>query len=49
MAFIDIEVGVDSGKVQDYGAIRGDGAMLHSRSAVCLANIVMTKGVIVYL
>ncbi len=30
--FIDTEVGIDSQKVQDYGAVREDGAMLHTQS-----------------
>ena len=33
LVFIDTEVGVDSQKVQDYGAIREDGATLHTQSA----------------
>ena len=33
IAFIDTEVGVDNQKVQDYGAIREDGAVLHTTSA----------------
>ena len=33
ITFIDTEVGVDSQKVQDYGAVRNDGAVLHTQSA----------------
>ena len=33
LAFVDTEVSVDSKKVQDYGAIRDDGAVLHTRTA----------------
>lgn len=33
IAFIDTEVGVQSKKVQDYGAVREDGAVLHTHSA----------------
>ena len=33
IAFIDTEVGVDSRKVQDYGAICEDGATVHTLSA----------------
>ena len=33
IAFINTEVGVDSQKVQDYGAVRNDGAALHTQSA----------------
>ena len=33
IAFIDTEVGVDSQKVQDYGAVRNDGAAIHTKSA----------------
>ena len=32
IVFIDTEVGVDSQKVQDYGAVRNDGAVLHTQS-----------------
>lgn len=32
LAFIDTEVSVDSQKVQDYGAVREDGAVLHTQS-----------------
>ena len=34
IAFIDTEVGFDSQKVQDYGAVREDGAVLHTQSAM---------------
>lgn len=33
MVFIDTEVGIDNQKVQDYGAVREDGAVLHTQSA----------------
>ena len=33
IVFIDTEVGIDSQKVQDYGAVRADGAILHTQSA----------------
>ena len=33
IAFIDTEVGVDSKKVLDYGAVREDGAVMHTQSA----------------
>ncbi len=33
IAFIDTEVGLDSQKVHDYGAVREDGAVLHTQSA----------------
>lgn len=33
IVFIDTEVSVDSQKVQDYGAVREDGAVLHTQSA----------------
>lgn len=33
IAFIDTEVGIDSQKVQDYGAVREDDAVLHTQSA----------------
>ena len=33
IVFIDTEVGVDSQKVKDYGAVRNGGAMLHTQSA----------------
>lgn len=33
IAFIDTEVGIDSQRVQDYGAVREDGAVLHTHSA----------------
>ena len=33
IAFIDTEVGVDSQKVLDYGAVREDGAVMHTQSA----------------
>ena len=33
IAFIDTEVGVDSQRVWDYGAVREDGAVLHTQSA----------------
>ena len=33
IAFIDTEVSLDSRKVQDYGAVREDGAVLHTQSA----------------
>lgn len=33
IAFIDTEVGIDSQKVQDYGAVREDGAFIHTQSA----------------
>lgn len=33
LVFIDTEVGVDSRIVQDYGAVREDGAVLHTHSA----------------
>ena len=32
IAFIDTEVGIDSQKVQDYGAVREDGAFIHTQS-----------------
>ena len=32
IAFIDTEVGIDSRRTMDYGAIREDGAQIHSRS-----------------
>ena len=33
IAFIDTEVGVDSQRVWDYGAVREDGAVMHTQSA----------------
>ena len=33
IAFIDTEVGVDSQRVLDYGAVREDDAVLHTHSA----------------
>ena len=33
LVFIDTEVGINSQKVQDYGAVREDGAVLHTQSA----------------
>ena len=33
IVFIDTEVGIDSQKVQDYGVVREDGAVLHTQSA----------------
>lgn len=33
LVFIDTEVGIDSQKVQDYGAVREGGAVLHTHSA----------------
>ena len=33
IAFIDTEVSIRTHKVEDYGAVRGDGAQLHTRSA----------------
>ena len=33
LTFIDTEVSIDSQKVKDYGAVRDDGAMLHTQSA----------------
>ena len=33
IVFIDTEVGLDSQRVQDYGAVREDGATVHTRSA----------------
>lgn len=33
IVFIDTEIGVDSPKVLDYGAVREDGAVLHTQSA----------------
>lgn len=33
IAFIDTEVGIDNQKVQDYGAVREDGAVMHTQSA----------------
>ena len=33
IAFIDTEVGVDSQKAEDYGAVREDGAVVHTQSA----------------
>ena len=33
IAFIDTEVGLESQKVQDYGVVREDGAVLHTQSA----------------
>ena len=32
IAFIDTEVGLDTKRTMDYGAIRDDGAQIHSRS-----------------
>ena len=32
IAYIDTEVGIDSQKVQDYGAVREDGTVLHTQS-----------------
>jgi ATP-dependent DNA helicase RecQ len=40
MVFIDTEVGIDSEKVHDYGAVRGDGAVLHTQSAQVFAAFV---------
>ncbi|MBQ8711314.1 MAG: RecQ family ATP-dependent DNA helicase [Prevotella sp.] len=34
LVFIDTEVGIDSHKVKDYGAVREDGAVLHTQSAL---------------
>ena len=33
IVFIDTEVGVDSQKVQDYGTVRNDGAVMHTQSS----------------
>ncbi|MBO4600124.1 MAG: hypothetical protein J5641_05235 [Bacteroidales bacterium] len=33
IVFIDIEVGINSQQIADYGAVREDGATLHTRSA----------------
>jgi hypothetical protein len=55
IAFIDTEVNPQTKKVADYGAVRDDGAVLHSHSkawkpkdadmeyAVCPANAVLSK------
>ncbi len=38
IVFIDTEVGIDSEKVHDYGAVRGDGAvLLHTQSTQVFA------------
>ena len=42
IVFIDTEVGVDRQKVQDYGAVRGDGAVLHTQSAQEFRSFVST-------
>lgn len=42
IVFIDTEVGVDRQKVQDYGAMRGDGAVLHTQSAQEFRSFVST-------
>ena len=42
IVFIDTEVGVQSKKVTDYGAVREDGAMLHSSSLTDFDRFVST-------
>ncbi len=42
IAFIDIEIGVDSQKIQDYGAVREDGPIMHTHSARDFYDFVAT-------
>ena len=46
LVFIDTEVGVDSQKVFDYGAVREDGAVLHTQSAQDFHAFVSGCGII---
>ena len=40
LVYIDTEVGISSQKVQDYGAVREDGAVLHTQSAHAFTDFV---------
>ena len=43
IVFIDTEVGVDSQKIEDYGAVREDGALIHTQSARDFENFVSSS------
>lgn len=44
IVFIDTEVGIDSQKVHDYGAVRDDGAVAHTPSAQEFKDFISTCG-----
>ena len=46
LVFIDTEVGVDSRRIQDYGAVREDGCVLHTQSATQFNNFVSKCNVV---